>query len=87
MVSIPLPLVPESLEEKLRAFARGTLLDVLWKLLVVGALAVASLLLLSAGPYGAALGGILLGTLLSDDVRKMISDIWNRRWAEVQLPL
>lgn len=87
MVSIPLIGIPESLEETLRGFARGTLLDILWKLLVVGVLAVLSLLLLSAGPYGAAVGGILLGTLLSDDVRKMVSDLWNRRWAEIKLPL
>lgn len=87
MVSIPLIGIPESLEEKLRGFARGTLVDVVWKLLVLSVLAALSLLLLSAGPYGAAVGGILLGTLLSDDVRKMVSDVWNRRWAEVKLPI
>jgi len=87
MVSIPLIGVPEYIQDKLRAFGRGTLLDLVWKLLVVAALAGMSLLLIAAGPYGAALGGVLLGTLLSDDVRKLVSDVWNRRWAEVKLPL
>ncbi len=77
--------IPETVEEKVRAFGRGTLLDVLWKLLVIGVLGVVSLLLIAAGPYGAALGGVLLGTLLSEEVRKMVADIWNRRWAEVTI--
>jgi len=81
-----IPGLPESAKEKASSLGSGSLGDVVWKLIVVALLTVASLLLLSAGPYGAAVGGILLGTLLSDDVRKMVSDVWNRNWAEVTIP-
>ena len=87
MARVPIPLVPETWQETLGQFARGSLLDIAWKLFVVLLLAAISALLLAAGPYGAAVGGILLGTLLSDEVRKSIADVWYRRWAEVKLPL
>jgi len=87
MASIPLWLIPETWQEKAGQFARGSLLDIAWKLFVVLLFAGLSALLLAAGPYGAAVGGILLGTLLSEEVRKSVADIWYRRWAEVKLPL
>jgi len=87
MARVPIPLVPETWQEKAGEFARGSLLDIVWKLFVVLLFAALSALLLAAGPYGAAVGGILLGTLLSDEVRKSVADIWYRRWAEVKLPL
>jgi len=87
MVSVPLPGVPQSWKAKGKQFLSGSLLDLAWKLFVLLLFAILSALLLSAGPYGAAIGGILLGTLLSEEVRKTVGDIWYRRWAEIEIPL
>ena len=87
MARVPIPFVPETWQEKAGQFARGSVLDITWKLFVLLLFAGLSALLLAAGPYGAAVGGILLGTLLSDEVRKSVADVWYRRWAEVKLPL
>lgn len=78
--------LPKSVKQTFARFSSGSLGDVLWKLFVAaffGALAIA---LLSTGPFGAAIGGLFLGTLLSDDVRAFVGDFWNRRWAELESP-
>lgn len=87
MGRITLPGLPESLADWARSVLAGSAGDVLWKLLMLALfVAVAVVLIVGGGAFGAALGGILLGTLLSDDVRALVRDVWNRDWAEVEEP-
>jgi len=78
--------IPKSIGAGVRRVLSGSVGDVLWKLLVLALLLVVAAGLLALGPVGAAVGGILLGTLLSDDVRELVGDLWNRRWTEVKTP-
>lgn len=79
--------LPESVKRTLGRVTSGSIGDILWKLFVIVLLTIAAIALLSTGPFGAAVGGLLLGTLLSDDVRAFVGDLWNRRWAEIESPL
>ncbi|MFW5956758.1 MAG: hypothetical protein ACOCQY_05080 [Halorhabdus sp.] len=85
-MSIPLP-IPETWQENAGQVARGSLLDIAWKLFVIVAVMLLAVALVSLGPIGAGIGSILLWTLLSEEVRKTLSDVWHRRWAEIELPL
>ena len=78
---------PKSVKSTLVRFVSGSIGDITWKLFVVALLTGAAIALLSTGPFGAAVGGLLLGTLLSDDVRALVGDLWHRRWASVESPL
>jgi len=77
---------PQSVKQTLARFASGSIGDILWKLFVLAFLAAAAIGLVSLGPAGAAVGGLLIGILLSDDVRSFVSDLWNRRWAKIETP-
>lgn len=79
--------IPRSVAQSTRRLFAGTLGDVLWKLFILGLLVLVGIALLSMGAVGGVIGGILLGTLLADDVRAFISDLWNRRWARIETPL
>ena len=67
-----------------RFFRRGTLVDLLWKtlvLLVGGALVIAAL---SRGvAFVAAIAGIVLSFFIADDIQQTASDIWNRNFWRV----
>lgn len=79
--------VPSSAASWVRNLLAGSLGDVLWKLFVLALLSgIALLLIAGLGPFAAAVGGILLGALISDDVRALVANVWNRNWAEVQAP-
>jgi len=78
--------VPKSVAAGIRRILAGSIGDVLWKLFVLAVLLLAAAGLLAIGPVGAAVGGIILGTLLSDDVRELVADLWNRRWAKIETP-
>lgn len=87
MGRITLPGLPESVADWVRTVLSGSAGDVVWKLLMLTLfIGVAAVLLIGGGAFGAAIGGILLGTLLSDDVRALVLDVWNRDWAEVEAP-
>lgn len=80
--------VPRYVAERWRAYWREPVLDRLWQLslvaLIVGA---AYLMIASAGVFLAFVGGTVLSILFADDIRKLVADLWNRRWAEVKLNL
>lgn len=78
--------IPRSVKGNLSRLAAGTVGDILWKLFVLALLAAIVVGLLSLGPAGAAVGGLFIGTLLSDDVRAFVGDLWNRRWATIETP-
>lgn len=73
-------LIPQSAVTWLKKFFSGTLFDIVWKSLLLVGLAGVIYILIALGPFGAAVGGILLGTLISDEVRAIISDLWNRNF-------
>jgi len=78
--------IPRTVKQKFGAITRGSIGDTLWKLFVVAVLLTIGLGLVALGPIGAVVGGILIATLVSDDVRAFVDDVWNRRWAEVEAP-
>lgn len=79
--------IPSSLVNTARGIFSGGVVDILWKTFVLTLFAVVIVVLIvGGGAVGAALGGILLGTLLSDDVRAVVANVWNRNWAEVNVP-
>lgn len=79
MVKIPTP-VPESVVNSVRGVFSGGIINILWKLFVVVLLVVAAYLLALLGFFGAAIAGMLLASLISDDVRAFVSDLWNRNF-------
>jgi hypothetical protein len=79
--------VPAAVGDWIRGLLSGSLGDVLWKLLVLTVLVgIAFVLLVAMGGFAAAVGGILLATLVSDDVRALVANVWHRNWAEVKAP-
>lgn len=80
MARIPTP-IPQYTVNWLRRFWSGTVVDILWKtllLLVGGALVV---LALSSGvALVAAVAGIVLSFFIADDIQRLASDIWNRNF-------
>lgn len=86
MLALTLYGIPQSVAESVRSFFAGSVGDVLWKALVTVLLLAVGYLLLAMGSVGAVIGGILVGTLFSDDVRAAVRNVWNREWANVDLP-
>lgn len=84
---VRVPGLPRSTYRALRGLFSGSVLDVLWKVSIsIGFLAVIYVLIVGANVYGALLAGAIFSSLLSDDVRKLVSDVWHRRWASVSIP-
>jgi len=81
-----IPGVPRTAKEKASSFASGSLADVLWKLLVLAVIGAAGFALVLMGPVGAVIGGLLITTLVSEDIRNLVADMWHRRWAEIERP-
>jgi len=79
--------IPRTVKQKFGVITSGSIGDTLWKVLVVVVLLTIGLGLVALGPIGAVVGGILIATLVSDDVRAFVDDVWNRRWAEIEAPL
>lgn len=82
MARIP-TLIPESVITSLRRLFAGSFGDVLWKLGVSLALVLVGYVFLSAGiwgVFGAFVGGVLISALLEDDIRDIVSDVWNRNF-------
>jgi len=78
--------IPRSAKRKLSGFVSGSIGDVLWKLFIVTVVGLMGIGLVLMGPVGAVIGGLLITTLLSDDIRTLVADLWYRRWAEVTIP-
>lgn len=80
MASVPTP-IPKYVVEWLRGFWRGTLVDVLWKslLLVVGG-ALVVVALSSGMALLAAVAAIVLSLFIADDVQRLAADVWNRNF-------
>lgn len=72
--------IPTSVVTWFKQFFSGTLLDVIWKAILLVVLGGVIYVLVALGPFGAAVGGILLGTLISDEVRAIINDLWHRNF-------
>lgn len=81
MVRIPTP-IPKSLVSIIRRAFRGPWTDTLWKAFVSVLFLTVGVALVFIGPIGYLVGGIVLGSLLTDTVRSTVSDVWNRNfWA------
>jgi len=62
-----------------RRFLRGSLVNIVWKLLVVLVGGTLVVLALSSGvAFVAAIAGIVLSFFIADDIQQLASDIWNR---------
>lgn len=81
MARIPTP-IPESAVANVRAFFRGTAVDVLWKAFVLVMLGLLLLALAAASPgfFVAFVIGAVLSAVLSDDIRAIVSDVWHRNF-------
>jgi hypothetical protein len=79
MARIPTP-IPESVVGDVKRFFSGTVVDVLWKtfVVVVGTVVLGGILALNPGFFVAALVGMILSVVFSDNIRAAVSDIWHR---------
>jgi hypothetical protein len=85
---VRIPLVPAHVQDRIQTWLMNDWGDRLWRLFVVGVLmGIAYLMLSSAGAFLATLAGIIIGIVIADDVAALISDFWNRNWAEVSTNL
>lgn len=73
-------LIPETIPNTLGAIAGGAWSDTVWKILVILGTVLAAALFVASGPFGAAIGGILLATIFSERVRKIYGDIYRREF-------
>lgn len=78
--------IPRSAKQKLGRFTSGSIGNVLWKLFIVSVVGLIGIGLVLMGPVGAVIGGLLITTLVSDDIRTLVADLWYRRWAEIEVP-
>lgn len=85
-ISVPLP-VPKSVAERFRGGLSGSLLDLLWKLLVTVALLVVVGVTATLGTIGAVIAFGIAGALISKDVRNAVGDLYNRQFASVTVNL
>jgi K+ transporter len=73
--------IPRSTGKKLVSILTGPVGLVLWRLLlVVVFIAVMFVLVAGGGFFGGALAALLLSTLISDDVRAAVADVWHARF-------
>ncbi|MUV87022.1 hypothetical protein GJ631_10695 [Natronomonas sp. CBA1123] len=81
MARIPTP-IPESVVKDTKRFFAGGWGDILWKafVVVVGGLLLAFILALNPGFFVAALVGMVLSVVFSDNIRAFVSDVWNRNF-------
>jgi len=79
--------VPKSLKALLSRFWRGSPGEILWRLFMVAIIAVIGFGLVTLGPVGAVIGGLLITTLVSNDIRAFVADLWYRRWAKIESPI
>lgn len=79
MARIPTP-VPESVVKDIKRFFSGPAGDVLWKLFVVaaGGFLLFFILAMNPGFFVAALVGMILSVVFSDNIRAFVSDVWHR---------
>ena len=73
---------PASVVASVKSFFSGSVLDVAWKAIVLAFVAVIVYALAMAGFIGAIIASIFVGSLLSDDVRAFINDLWHRDFYE-----
>lgn len=78
--------IPRTIKRGLARIFAGTVGDVLWKLFVLTLVVVLGIGLLSMGAVGGLIGGLLLASLIADDVRALVGDLWHRRWASIESP-
>lgn len=77
--------IPESTGEKLVSILKGPVLLVGWRLLLVLLILVIVLVLVASGGFfGLLLAGMLVSTLIRDDVRAAVSDLWHMRFWRVE---
>jgi hypothetical protein len=81
MARIPTP-IPESVVKDTKRFFSGGWGDTLWKafVVVVGGLLLAFILALNPGFFVAALVGMVLSVVFSDNIRAFVSDVWTRNF-------
>jgi len=83
-VKIP-TLIPESAGSWLRSLWRESVVNVLWKALVLAGMLVLIGTLATMGTVGGVIAFIIAASLLRDSVRTAFKDIWNRRFEEVTI--
>lgn len=85
MTRVSLP-IPRSTTSAAVGILRGPVFEVLWRLFVILLFLALMLFLLSVGGFfGPFLAAALLSTLISDDVRRLVADVWYRRWTTLKL--
>lgn len=72
--------IPSSVIDRLNQFLNSGAIDIVWKAIVLAALLALAWLLASMGFFGAFIAGVLLTSLVSDDIRAIVSDIWHRNF-------
>jgi len=80
MVRIPFP---RSTWSTIKSALSGSLLGLVWGALVTVVLIIIFYILISLGPLGTAIAGLLIASLLSSTVRKAVRDVYARRWAKI----
>jgi hypothetical protein len=78
---IPTP-IPEHWVSEFSRLWRGTLVDTVWKIFVVGALVGLVYFAIQLGVSGLAaiFLFLLVSALIVDDIRETLADVWNRRF-------
>ena len=86
MARIPTP-IPRSLVSIVRSVFQGSLGIVLWRLLLLGggALLLAALASASLGFFAGVLVTLAIWTAWSDNVGRILSDLWNARFLTVSV--
>jgi uncharacterized membrane protein len=72
--------IPETIPTVFSGLASGSILDTVWKLLVILLTIVVAFLLVASGPFGAAIGGIVVATLFSERIRQLYGDLYRREF-------
>lgn len=77
--------IPRSTGQKIVSLISGPVGLVAWRLLLIVLFVTIMLLLVAAGGFfGGVLAAMLLSTLLSDDVRAFVRDLWHRRFWRIR---
>lgn len=79
---VPTP-IPSSTWNSLKTVLSGSIVDIVWYVLVVAVLLLVLYVLLAMGPLGAVIGAILASSLISPTVRDAVVDILRRDFKQL----
>lgn len=72
--------IPESVIDRLNQVLNSGAIDIVWKAMVIAVVLWLAWLLARMGFFGGVLAFIFLGSLISDDIRTIVSDVWHRNF-------